>query len=378
MNWFLLPAWVPGALLGLVALEGWMTHSRLRDLPQLPEADRTQASPSICLCIPARNEVREIGPALDSWLAQDYPGLRVLVVDDGSTDGTAAILAERSSRHPERLRVLRNDVLPPGWLGKNHALHLASAQAEALAADWLLFVDADVNATPDLLLRCTAHLREFPADLLTLIAAVETVSLSERIFIPAALLQFLWATPPRRVADPHSAFFCGTGGFTLVRRKAYEAIGGHAEAPMEAVDDMRLAQRMKRAGFLNRMARGGPALRLRMYHGLSEILRALRKNLLSLDYLWLLAPLLILVLLALSLSPVWLALGGWPMSAMGLWILWPVLIGEAYQKISARPMDWIWILWPLSGLIAATGMAWAFLDRLRGVNHWRGRNVRIR
>lgn len=378
MNWYPFPAWIPGSMLGLLALEWWITQRRLRDLPVLPEAKDLEEAPSICLCIPARNEAQEIGPALDSWLAQDYPDLWILVVDDGSTDGTSELLAERAARHPHRLRVLRNEVLPPGWLGKNHALHLASQQPEAAASEWLLFVDADVRAHPCLLRRAILHLREHDADILTLIAAVDTVGVVERIFIPPALMSFLLFTPPKRVADPHSGFFCGTGGFTIVRRKAYEAIGGHAEAPLEAIDDMRLAQRMKLAGFINRMAKGGPDLRLRMYHGLPEILRAMRKNILGVDHVWMLAPLMILVLVVLATSPLWLWLGGWPLAGLALWVAVPALLGEVQQRFSARPMDWIWIWWPLSGLIAASGMAWAFVDRLRGINHWRGREVKVR
>lgn len=377
MNWLPFPAWIPASLLGLLALEGWITQSRLRRLPRLAGEASLHRSPSICLCIPARNEIQEIEPALDSWLAQDYASLTILVVDDGSTDGTAELLAEHAKWRPDRLRVIRNEALPPGWLGKNHALHLATTQPEAGVADWLLFVDADVRATPDLLRRVMSHLEHRPADLLTLIAAVDTVSIAERILIPTALMQFLWVTPPDRVADPHSGFFCGTGAFTLVRRKVYEAIGGHAEAPLEAIDDMRLAQRVKQAGFLTRMAQGGPDLRLRMYHGLGDILRGMRKNILGINGIWVLAPIMILVILALYLSPLWLWLGGWPLAGFFLWILWPVMVGEAQQRISGGTMDWIWILWPLCGFIAAISMAWAFLDRLRGLNHWRGRTVKV-
>jgi glycosyltransferase involved in cell wall biosynthesis len=334
--------------------------------------------PSVCLCIPARDEVLEIGPALDSWLVQDYPHLRILVVDDGSTDGTSELLETRAAAHPQRLRVIRNDSLPEGWLGKNHALHLASGQPEARTSEWLLFVDADVRTTPDLLRRVMTFLDGLPTDLLTLIAAVETNSPAERIFIPLAFVQFLWFTPPSRVANPHSFFFCGTGGFTILRRKVYDAIGGHAGAPLEAIDDMRLAQRVKQAGFLNRMVQGGPELRLRMYHGLAEILRAMRKNVLGVSYVWTLAPLMILLILTLYLSPILLVLGGWPKAGLALWVLLPVMVGDAYQRLTGNPMDWIWIFWPLAGLMAAGGMCWAFLDRLRGVNHWRGRDVKVR
>jgi hypothetical protein len=344
----------------------------------LPAEPATTHFPSVCLCIPARDEAREIGKALDSWLAQDYPNLRILVVDDGSTDGTPEILKDRASKHGGRLRVIRNERLPPGWLGKNHALHLASSQTEARAAEWLLFVDADVCAASDLLRRAMAHVDEWPTDLLTLIAAVDAETKAERLFIPPALMKFLWVVPPKRVADPHSAFFCGTGGFTLARRRAYDAIGGHAAAPLEPIDDMRMAQRMKQAGFINRMAQGGPDLRLRMYHGWLEILQALRKNILGVNGVWLFAPVMIPLIAALSLSPLWLALGGHPTAGFIIWLLWPVMVGETYQRLTAKPMDWIWVFWPLAGLIAACGMAWAFLDRLRGVNHWRGRTVKVR
>ena len=378
MYWTALPAWVPGSLLGLLALEWWITQSRLRALQPLPEPLDTVVLPLVCLCIPARNEALEVGPALDSWLAQDYPELRILVMDDGSTDGTSELLAIRAAQHPDRLRVIRIEHLPPGWLGKNHALHVSACQPEAQGAEWLLFADADVRAAPDLLRRSFAFIQDRPADLLTLIGTIDTVSPSERIFIPWAILHFLWATPARRVADPHSHFFCGTGGFTLVRRKVYEATGGHGTAPMEPIDDMLLAKRIKKAGFVNHMARCGPALRLRMYHNLPEIVRAMRKNILGVPYLWIFAPTIILVMLGFSLCPLWLALGGWPWAGITIWILWPAMMGEAFQRISHRAMDWIWILWPLASIIASIGMAWAFLDRLRGVNHWRGRNVRIR
>ncbi|MDE3245927.1 MAG: glycosyltransferase family 2 protein, partial [Acidobacteriota bacterium] len=166
-------AWIfAGGWLGMLAL----LHRNSSKLEHLPEPSRFLASPgSVCLCMPARNEAAAMGGALDSWLAQDYPDFTLLVVDDGSTDGTSEILAERASLHPHRLRILRNDSLPAGWLGKNHALHLAVRQPEAVRAKWLLFVDADVHATPDLLSRVFAYLEQRPADILALLFAVDAV-----------------------------------------------------------------------------------------------------------------------------------------------------------------------------------------------------------
>ncbi|MBK8726825.1 MAG: glycosyltransferase [Holophagaceae bacterium] len=351
-------------------------------LPRLPEAPPGLASQGrVCLCIPARDEAGEIGPALESWLAQDYPELAIVVVDDGSTDGTSEILAAKADplRTPgaARLRVLRNDDLPPGWLGKNHALHLATRTPEALAADWLLFADADVQASPDLLRRAFAFLDEHPADILALLFAADAVSPVERLFVGLATPGFLILVPPHRVPEPGSFAFAGIGAFTLVRRAAYDAVDGHAGAPLEAVDDMMLARRVKRAGFTNRLALGGPMLHLRMYHGLLDLVRGLRKNTAALPGWWLL-PLLIPGFLVHHAGPLLLAWAGFPWLGLALLLVTAALMGDVAQRITGRPMDALWVLWPLNGPVLVWGMAWAFLDRLRGRNTWRGRSVLLK
>lgn len=372
-----LPVSVPAGLFALLALEWFITQRRIRRIEDLPDPVEGLPLPSVCLCVPARNEAAEIGAALDSWLAQDHPALRIVVVDDGSTDGTPQILAGRAAAHPGRLRVLRNDALPAGWLGKNHALNLAVQTTEAKAAEWLLFADADVHADPQLLRRAFAYLDRWPVDVLALCPAIDLGSWSEALFLPMGAMGFLWLVPPDRVADPKSGFFCGIGAFTLIRRSAYDAIGGHAATPMEAIDDMLLARRAKAAGFGNRVAMGGPGLHLRMYHGFADIVRSMRKNALAFPWLWAGAPLWILVVLVLFASPVLLALGGWPGAGLLLWLLWPPMVAEAHQRTGTRPVQPVWALWPLVGPILAAGLAWAFWDRLRGINHWRGRSVRL-
>ena len=333
--------------------------------------------PSVCLCIPVRDEIRELAPAIDSWLAQDYPALRILVVDDGSTDGSSELLHQREALHPGRLRVLRNDQLPAGWLGKNHALDLAFRQPETGAADWLLFADGDVQAAADLLRRAIAFAQSQPTDLLALIPAVDAVSRAERLILPMAASAFLMLVPPHQVPNPRHPAFCGVGGFTLVRRAAYAAVGGHAAAPLEAIDDMMLARRVKAAGFINRVAQGGPDLHLRMYHGLGELVRAMRKNSAALPAWWLL-PFILPVALVIGLAPLWLPCAGHPGLALLLWLLVPALVGDVQQRMTGRPMDLVWALWPLNALVFAAGTAWALADRLRGVNHWRGRDVMLR
>jgi GT2 family glycosyltransferase len=344
-------------------------------LPLLPTDPALPAKPpSICLCIPARNEALELPAALDAWLGQDYPNLRIVVVDDGSTDGSTDILRTRAAAHPSRLRVLRNDHLPPGWLGKNHALDLASHAPEAMEADWLLFADADVQAAPQLLARAVAFTLDQPTDILALIPAIDTVSRAERVVLPVAASAFLVLIPPAQVPNPKRTAFCGVGAFTLVRRQAYDAVGGHAAAPLEAIDDMMLARRVKAAGFINRVAQGGPELHLRMYHGLVDLVGAMRKNAAAIPY-WGLLLVFLPVMATIGFAPLWLPFAGFPVIALGLWLLVPVLVGDSQQRLTGHPMDLHWALWPLTTLVLLVGTIWALIDRVRGVNHWRGRDV---
>ncbi|MBS1784552.1 MAG: glycosyltransferase [Acidobacteria bacterium] len=342
----------------------------LGKLERLPE-DPVPSPSSVCLCIPARNEAREIGGALASWLAQDHGGLRVVVVDDGSTDATPEILA---GLQDPRLRVIRNDTLPPGWLGKNHALHLATSAPEA-HADWLLFADADVKAEPSLLRRAVAHAEATGADVLALVPGQETGSLGERLLLPVLGSGFLMAVPADRVAKAGSPFCAGIGAFTLIRRSVYDALGGHAAAPLEAIDDMMLARRAKLAGFSNRVGQGGPDLRIRMYASGRDAVQAMRKNVLAVPVVWMAFPILGPLAMVLWLAPLWLPFAGWPILAAVLWLAVPAVVAEVHQRLTERPADLAWALWPLAGPALLWGAIPAFWDRLRGVNRWRGREI---
>ncbi|MDP2875292.1 MAG: glycosyltransferase [Holophaga sp.] len=369
----MVPLAVPLVLLALVALEWWLTLDRVRHFPELPEP--SEARPTVCLCMPVRNEVFEIGSALDSWLDQDFASLRLVVIDDGSTDGSTQLLQARALAFPDRLQVFRNDTLPPGWLGKNHALHVAVQQPQARAADWLLFVDADIHAQPDLLARAIAHLEAKGGDFLALWPAMRVAGFWERVAIPSAFLMILWGVPPRRVQDPTSRFAFGAGAFILVRRAAYDAIGGHAAAPLLAIDDVGLAIRLKQAGYGNALAKGAPHLWLRPAHGFVELVASLRKNVLGLPGMLLVAPFLFALALVFFSAPVWLILMGQAWAGILLWLAVTAMIGLAQLRFSGARIDGCWALWPLALVPTLAAIVLAAWDRLRGVNRWRGRDV---
>lgn len=344
------PLLVPLALLALVVVEWWITLDRVKYFPDLPEPLSRDSLPSVCLCMPVRNEVLEVGTALDSWLQQDLGSLFIVVVDDGSSDGSMELLQARARAFPHRLQVIRNEGLPPGWLGKNHALHLAVQQSQAQAAEWLLFADGDIHARPDLLRRVFACLEVQGGDFLALWPAMITSGFWERLVVPIASLFILWMVPSRRVQDPSSRFAFAAGAFTLVRRGAYNAIGGHASAPMLAIDDVGLAVRLKQAGFRNALAVGAPHLWYRPSHGFMDLASSLRKNMLGLPGMLALAPIILVVSAALFFSPLWLAWAGHAWAGILLWLLVPPLIGTAQARFSKASMDWVWAFWPLAGI----------------------------
>lgn len=133
----------------------------LRTVPNLLAAEydvMPEGEPSITVVVPARNEAAGVGACVDSLLRQDYARLRIVAVDDRSTDGTGAILDALASVHGKRLEVLHVEALPEGWLGKTHAMAMAARQAIAtVGCDYLLFTDGDVVFRTDAVRRALAQ-----------------------------------------------------------------------------------------------------------------------------------------------------------------------------------------------------------------------------
>ena len=225
--------------------------------------------------IPARNEEASIARAVESVAAQAEVG-EIIVVDDQSTDRTAAILAELASRI-FKLKILNTgDVLPPGWAGKNYAVSIGAAAA---TGDWLLFTDADTYHLPGSTRRalCDAVVRD--AVLVSYSPEQEMSSFWERALIPFVYCRLANKFSFARVNDPARPDAAANGQFLLLLRDVYEKLGGHAAIAGQILEDVALARRVKTAGYGIYFTAPIGTVRTRMYRSFGAMWQGWTKNL---------------------------------------------------------------------------------------------------
>jgi chlorobactene glucosyltransferase len=230
--------------------------------------------PLVSVIVPARNEERRIGECLQSLLEQDYPAMEVIVVDDRSTDGTAALVGAMSAADP-RVRLVAGADLPPGWLGKPHALWQGVRHA---AGEYLCFVDADTRLHPRCVGMAVSLCAPDKADLLTFGMKVECPSFWEKAVQPLILQMILAWFPADKINDPSSEVASANGPFLFFRRAVYEALGGHEAVREEIVEDLELARKVKKAGYTILWVLAPELVRIRMYQSLKEIWEGWSKN----------------------------------------------------------------------------------------------------
>ena len=232
---------VLGLLLAVRALTGVVT------LRLLPPAGRSDPLPEVTVVVAARDEAARIEQKVLRLLAQRGVSLRLVVVDDRSTDGTGEILRKLSA-DDARLDVVRVDELPAGWLGKCHALQVGVARA---TGDWLLFTDGDIWLGPDVIARAVRRAEADGAAHLALMPGVRGANFA------GAACQLLFAlgiaTRAGLVNRDRPGAYLGIGAFNLVRAEVYRAWGGHEPLRLEVVDDIKLGLLVRRAGGRSRV-----------------------------------------------------------------------------------------------------------------------------
>ncbi|PYM66893.1 MAG: glycosyl transferase [Candidatus Rokuibacteriota bacterium] len=251
---------------------------RMGRLPRVADAPPPSGAPLVSVLVPARNEERNLAACLASLSAQSYPSLEIVVVDDGSTDRTPALAAAAAARDP-RVVALRVDGPAPGWTGKNYALAAGVAWARGT---WLCFTDADTLHMPTSIERALGFAQARGLGLLSMTSRQLTLSFWERVVQPVVFGLLDQWFPLARVNDPVSPVAAANGIFLLVRRDAYEEVGGHQAVRGDVLEDVALARNTKRSGHRLAFADGADLVAVRMYTGLGGIRRGWTKNLYAL------------------------------------------------------------------------------------------------
>jgi hopene-associated glycosyltransferase HpnB len=241
----------PAALAWLYLLGGhggfWLTGQRL---PVKGRGDPGEGSPpgrwpAVTAVVPARDEAAMLPVTLPTLLGQDYPGdLEVILVDDGSTDGTAGIADRLGQGAPRKLRVIAGSPPPEGWAGKVWAM--AQGVAEAGGPDYLWFTDADIACRPGVLTALVTTAEGDGRDLVSQMALLRAGSFWERAIVPAFVYFFAQLYPFRRVNRPGGRTAAAAGGCMLARGRALADSGGLAGLRGARIDDVALGRQIKR------------------------------------------------------------------------------------------------------------------------------------
>jgi len=371
-------------LLALILIYWVHTRSRLDILvkPVRPP----DSPPLISICVPARNEQRNIYSCIQTLRDQNYPNFEMIVVDDRSSDATPKILGALSKIDP-RLKTIQGKSLPDGWAGKPFALHQA---ARAAHGDWLCFVDADTFLEPKALTACFVKAMDTGADLFTIMTHQIMGTFWEKVLMPLVLTALSVGFSPRRVNNPRTHDAVANGQFILIKNSVYLKLGGHERIKDQIVEDKALAELVKWNGYRLVLADGTRLVHTRMYTSLPEMWEGWTKNIylglrnqISLLLLGVLgSTLAVLVALVLPVWPLlgflwWLNGGGWLALAVMVkaLIVWAALL--IARGKTARGMGIpAWYAWttPLGAGIFAAMMitsAWKVLSG-RGVS-WKGR-----
>lgn len=345
----------------------------VRVMRAVPRTQRLSAPPParwprVSLVMPARNEERELESAMRSKLANTYPELELVLVDDRSTDATGAI-ADSFARLESRLQVVHVEQLPEGWLGKVHAMQRGLERA---TGEWVLFSDADVHLAQGVLEKIIAYAEH---EGLGHVCVLPTITCSGFV-LQMALVSFfrllcvgtrMWA-----VANPRSSAFMGIGAFNLVRRSALERTPGLEWLKMEIADDVALGMMLKRSGAKQAVLNGRSDVSLEFYPSLGVFTRALEKSGATFPFPALVVSNLLLLVLecgllagVLSGRPplVLLGAGTW---ALGAATTWAFCVWSGFPR---RPVP-LAFLGILPGVWATTRSA--VLARVRGGVVWRG------
>ena len=277
LAWLMALSWLNRAVEALRGMASVLDLTAINEnqFPLLPAG----TGPDVTVIVPARDEQDSIEAGLESLLRSEGVRLQIVAIDDRSADRTGELMdavASRSNQGMHTFEVIHNRELPPGWLGKPHALSLGVARARA---QWLLFTDGDVIFAPqalELALRAATKTR---SDHFVLVPTLTHEGLLAAAVQGSIQALAHWAARMWKIQDPNAKDFFGVGGFNLLRADAVEAFGGMERLRLEIVEDVSLGWLVKRElGRTSRMVLGPGLVRIAWLQGPLAIVRLLEKN----------------------------------------------------------------------------------------------------
>jgi hopene-associated glycosyltransferase HpnB len=324
--------------------------------------------PTIVAVIPARNEAASVGHAVASLLDQDYPGeFSVVLVDDHSHDGTAEIAREAAAGREDRLTIVAARALPGGWSGKLWALSEGVRQI-ATPPDLYLFTDADIAHHRSNLRELVARLEAERRDLVSLMVKLHCASVAEKFLIPPFVFFFALLYPFAWSNDPRKKTAAAAGGCILMRRDAYERIGGYAAIKGALIDDCALAAAVKRSGGSIWLGLTQATESLRPYPEVADIWNMVARTAYTqLDYSPLLLAGTVLGLAIAYLAPVLLLFAGETAALLGL-AAWFMMAASYAPMLRFYRRSLLWA--PLLPAAASVYLGATIASAWR---HWRGR-----
>lgn len=360
------------ATTGCIAAMVGLAWLNLRRAPRLETFRQPLTQPLVSILIPARNEAANLKVTLPKLLASDYPHLEFILLDDDSTDDTAAV-GQSFSTAELPIRLLSGQPLPPRWAGKNWACHQL---AEAARGDILIFCDADVRIEPAAVSHTVASLQRYGAGGVCALAHQELQSWAE-----AAVVPFVVHLPNAGMLHldansrfPAPRYVTANGQWIAWQRRAYDAIGGHEAVSGAVVEDVSMAKACRQAGFRFVPLVATQAISVRMYRGFVDVWRGFGKNLFGImQNKWVNA-----ILVALFLSLAWiLSWVGILVYTEWLWIV-PLTLLVAFRLFAARLFSHRWtsiVMHPLGSLLSLAILIESIIRTYRQTIRWKDRQV---
>jgi len=375
MNYF---HWIAGCVLGLAWF--WRLAEAAVGVPKIadiahPDWDRTPpGNPRVSIIVPSCNEEADIEATLTRLLALDYDNYEVIAVDDRSSDQTGVIIGRIAAEAETsgRLKAIHITDLPPGWMGKPHAMWSAGNIA---TGDWLLFTDADVLFKSDTLRRALSYAESERADHVVLFPRMIMKNPGEKMMIAFFQTLFVFGHRPWKVADPKTKDHMGVGAFNMIRRQVYDSLGTYQALRFEVLDDMKLGKVVKNAGYAQRNVFGEDLISIRWAKSAFGVVDNLTKNFFAImSFQWPRALASCFALAFLNLMPfagIWLA-HGWAKLGYGvaLFSMFSIYVGMS-RKSDIPP--YYFVLHPVStALFVYTMLRSTFLTLGLGGVRWRG------